>query len=464
MTQTVTVGNITHNFPDEATPEMIAGALGVKPPEQGFLDRLSADSQNRSEQSQAATDRYAAGEQSFPRSVAQKIMLGTVGPVVDTAAEGLTSAYKNLVPQFAQNDISKVGGLIGQGMGAIGRGIMASPAGDALKSGAQEAAQLAKDNPGRVADLESIGVGLQALPVGKVLSVGARELPGAVSAVSNKLYDAGKTAFDARRLNAVQQLIMPKQTAGEIADTALQRSNSGGLFNKQVYTPNPYESDMIKTASDAGVKPNAPLEENIHILNNAKNSEAENLKIILEKANVPIDSNTLNQSGVTIAQQIAKNPLVQENSSTVDKILKVAQDAIDNNPKTAAGVLQARKDFDRAIGEFQPSAFDTDAPATAFRYATKQVRQGFNDVVSNAVPDVAVKESLAKQSHMYQAIDNMSGKLSQQPNGRFPRFFDSKTGQALKTGAKVTGLTAAGGYAINRLTPQVQESYSGDGQ
>lgn len=260
-----------------------------------------------------------------------------------------------------------------------------------------------------------------------------------------------KEAFDEKRIAAVQDLIMPKQTPSEVAKTALQRSSGGGLLNKQVYTPNPYESDMIKTVASAGVKPSAPLVDNIQILNSAKNKEAQNLRFTLEKANVPIEPAALNQASVSIAERIAANPLVDENGATVRKVMEAAQKAIDSNPKTAAGILKARQDFDKAITQFQPSAFDTDAPATAFRFAKDQIRQGMNDVIATSVPDVAVKESLAKQSHMYRAIDNMASKLSQEPTTRVGRFLKTPVGKATKYGTAAAGTYVVGDKIVGAV-------------
>lgn len=302
--------------------------------------------------------------------------------------------------------------------------------------------------------------------VGHALGTGANlaAIPAAVSGVDS-LYSAGQDAFNAKNLAGIQDVVLPKQTPSEIANTALQRTTSGGVLNKQVYTPTSQEADMIQAASDAGVKPNAPLENNIQIVNAAKNAEAQKLKSTLDNLNVPIPPATLNQAGTQLAQKIAANPLVDENSPTVRKILETAQTAIDNNPKTAAGVLQARKDFDNAITQFQPSALDTDAPATAFRYTSKQVRQAMNGVIGDAVPTVEVRASLAKQSHLYDAIDNMAGKLPQQPDGRFARFFATTGGKALKYSAAATGATAAGRAALRAIpSGETENYYGGDSQ
>ena len=373
---------------------------------------------------------------------------GTIKDTAKSAIEGVSNGISDVTPDaLKQAYMSSPMGLVQR----AGNKIFNTIASPVLDSVSNKSDQFAQNHPS-TAHLAS-GVG-NMITAGQIVDTGAK-----VAGKAPDLYSQGVDAFNKRKLAAVQDIVLPKQTPSEIANTALQRSSGGGLLNKQVYTPNANEADMIKTAADAGIKPSAPLETNIQILNSAKNAEAQRLKFTLDKANVPIDSATLNQAGVNLTQKIAANPLVDENSATVRKILETAQTAIDNNPKTAAGILQARKDFDNAITEFQPSALDTDAPATAFRYTAKQVRQGMNGVIADAVPDAQVRASLGKQSHMYDAIDNMAGKLHQQPDGRFPRFFDTKTGKAVKYGA---GAVGAGAVARSVFHSAPTVTYSGE--
>lgn len=248
-----------------------------------------------------------------------------------------------------------------------------------------------------------------------------------------------------------QELVLPKQTPSEIAKTALQRESGGGIMNRQVYKPQAREAEMAKAAADAGVKKGAPLVDNLQTIAKFNAKEGERLSGLLAKNDTPIDPNSLNAAATRIAEKIASNPLVDEHGSTVRKLLELAQKSIDEQPKTAAGLLQARKNFDFAIEEFQPTAFDTDAPATAFRFAVRQIRQGINQTIADASPNIAVKASLRKQNLLYDAIDNISGKVSSEPTNRFGRFFAKPAGKAVKYGAGLTAAGAAGGALYNLL-------------
>lgn len=266
--------------------------------------------------------------------------------------------------------------------------------------------------------------------------------------------NALKEAFDAKKMKAVQTYILPKETPSQIADTITQRKLGGGIMNKVEYVPNESEKLMAQTALEAGVKPSAPIVKNVQVVNFALEKEAKKLKSVLQKSNVTISTDSLNRTGVSVAEKIAANPLVDEHGATVRKILEAGQAAIDSNPKTAAGMLQARIDFDRAITKFQPSAFNQDAPATAFRFAKDQVRQGMNDLISSSVPDAMVKQSLARQSSMYRIIDNLGSKAAEQGKmggNRATRFLSTPTGKAAKYGAAAAGTYAVGNEVVGAI-------------
>lgn len=105
MTQTVTLPDGTvHNFPDEATPEMIAGALNVAPPEKGFLGRVADDWAKRDANLNQASD--MAGENKFVGGNAG-LVYNAVGQTLqkglnDVPSEALktVSAY---IPDWAKN-------------------------------------------------------------------------------------------------------------------------------------------------------------------------------------------------------------------------------------------------------------------------------------------------------------------------------------------------------------------------
>lgn len=202
----------------------------------------------------------------------------------------------------------------------------------------------------------------------------------------------------------VQDLVMPKQTAGEIADTALQRSSGGGVLNKQVYTPNDYEQQVMSTVAQSGVKRGLPLVDNLQIINNAKNAEAQKLDGALQNSNVTISNEDLSKTLDSARQTLANNPTVREHGAAAQAVFDTAQQAMDSNSKTPAGLWQARKDFDAAMLSNKPNVFG-DGAATAAKSATMAVRSAMNDTLVNSVTSPSGSDVAALQGQLNDHID-----------------------------------------------------------
>jgi len=402
----------------------------------GLFGRIKNDYNERVANDRESLNAYKSGEQSLASTGLQLLgqgaglVSGIPANIIGSAAR---SAYDLITPRGAKE-------LHGQATEAV----MGSRPVQATTGAIAKGIDYAKTNyPVTTRNAAALGNIASAFGTVKVAE-------NVIPKVSSKLYASGKQAFDAKRFDAVQNVVLPKETPKQIERTALQRQ-AKGLFNKQVYVPTEREKSMIAAAAQAGVKPKAPIEKNLQILSKANKQEALRLQSALAQNPVPIDPATLNSAYAKIIDGIATNPLVEENGATVRKLLEAAEKHIAANPKTAAGLLQARKDFDRAVEAFQPSALDTDAPATAFRYTTKQIRQGINDIIAQSNPDEAVRASLAKQSQLYEAIDNLSGKLPAQPTSGPARFMQTKKGKALKYGVGAAATYGAGNAVVNAI-------------
>lgn len=92
---------------------------------------------------------------------------------------------------------------------------------------------------------------------------------------------------------------------------------------------------------------------------------------------------------------------------TKDTLLKI----IDKNDKNVGGLFKARKEFDALVNKEFPNLWDKEnAP---FRSAVKGMRDAVNNSIEANLPDgLGYKESLKKQSLMYDAIDNLGEKAA----------------------------------------------------
>lgn len=151
MTQSVLVDGVMHNFPDEATPEMISQALGVKAPDQSFSQRVSGDIVNRQNQMQGIANDYVGGNMG---PISANLQFAGKGAQIgnDIAGEVLKSGY-NALPDFAQNYLKGVGQNVSSS-------IKDSPLGNLVGSALQGYGKFEQNHPvaaGNIGALLNIG-------------------------------------------------------------------------------------------------------------------------------------------------------------------------------------------------------------------------------------------------------------------------------------------------------------------
>lgn len=85
-------------------------------------------------------------------------------------------------------------------------------------------------------------------------------------------------------------------------------------------------------------------------------------------------------------------------------------EALNKNPKTPAGLMQARTDFDEFIKTHQPNVFE-EGKTTAFRKSKKIIRDELNNFVSDLVQDPKIKQDLYDTSSLLGAAENIDEKV-----------------------------------------------------
>lgn len=410
-------------FPDDMQPDAIREVLRVKFP-------IKNDSQKSALASglQNIIKAEIGGEQTAPESAFQ-----VMGELARPIAEPIQKALSHLTPEFVDKASAKVGEF-------------ASPY-------LPEFTDRQKRNLSAASNISTVGGAASVLgKTGQAIMSGNNLASRMIKDESSAgMFDKSRQAFENRRANFVQDLIMPKQTPKEIADTALQRSSGGGFSNKQVYSPNAFEAETAKIVAKTGVKKTLPLVDNLQIINKARINKAENLQRSLNAINVELPPSAMNSYSQEIADNIANNNLLRPHGETVKGLLDTAQSFIDANPKTPAGLWAARKQFDAAIKDFAPNSLDADAPSKAFSFAAKTIRNGLNKAIIESAPDAKVADFLKEYTHLSDAIDNIRSKVAQQPTDRFGRFLKTKTGKAVKYGAGAAATYGIGSAAINAV-------------
>lgn len=128
--------------------------------------------------------------------------------------------------------------------------------------------------------------------------------------------------------------------------------------------------------------------------------------------------------------------LTREATEVANKYLTQFNKLVKKNGYTPEGLLQARKEFDNLLPDKKLSPDIENGITEAVRY----IRQGANDFLASRVPDVAVKEMLAKQTALYNAMDNIAPKAAKEGKNKVVRW--------LKAHPKTVGLMGAAASAV----------------
>lgn len=116
---------------------------------------------------------------------------------------------------------------------------------------------------------------------------------------------------------------------------------------------------------------------------------------------------------------------------------------------TAADLLEARKKLDAWVRASKGDKVFDPATENAMTTSLRAIRQEANDLVATKAPDVAVKEMLAKQSALYDALENIASKGVKEMGTNAPKRFMQRhpliklATQGLIPGGAIGGLIGA---------------------
>lgn len=419
------------SFPDDMPAEQIRGLIASKfpevaqPPRPDFAQRVGQDLSTRAQDIADAKFANRRGEITMPQ-YALRTLGAAAGGLSDIIGEGMVSGYRAL-PEAAQKPMQKVGKFI-------------APAAQKFTQG-QEA--LKQSYPSAYEDLRAItNIGLS-IPIGKAVQSASTATGRGLEATGTIIEkSAAKSAVKNKQL-FVQDLITPKQTP-KVAEDLFGRSKPR-WFGNNVVEPTPLERATIDTVSVLNVGKHKSLLSNYNVVKSANTKEAEALGSLLDKNDIAIKPENFTSKFGQAFKVLDESPsIVGDGRAAVGKLIDGAQKIIEKYPMTASGMLKARKEFD-ALAETQKgkSIFNPNlhSPLTD---ATRLIRQSMNDLIAAAVPNVAVKNSLQKQFHMYEAMDAIASKGAGEGKNVFTRAVQKAANQLPVTGPIKQGLLAAG--------------------
>lgn len=436
----------------------------------GMMDRMGQDYADTMMKLQENKDKYKLVQQGvFPTaSHAIGTALGGYGQMM---AEPVVSAW-NALPESETKPIEQ-----------------------AVMPVLQKGAEYANKLPESVKQYGSDALNIASvLPVGKMLSgagnIAATGVESAAQKLGGKLINSAEKAAQAKKYEKASKAILPDVSTISGRKQAIEEGGVGvkkTLFGKgEAYAkPDKLQEQSIQELMNVEeFDPNALHIDNANAVNNAIVKEAETLKGVLEKENVSLLTNertdlpktvdafggVLNHQPINVpsankfhdvldkaVSAISSNETLSGNArATASRIASKMKEFVDANPQTTAGLLQARKDFDKWVKEARSGqkALEPDFE-NGLSAAARVVRDTTNDFISANTSSADVKASLAKQSALFRARDALEEKARKQAFTRGERAADAidKYAHLKGVGAKGAGLLATGGAAY--LAPQV---------
>lgn len=422
-------------FPDGTPQEVIEKALtGGVSPKFGYGTREQAEAMGG-----AMRDLISSPARELGNIVERNV--GKISDVRQNIKEGRMSPVTAPIAAVTYGGLGIPADILGSAtnaaLGVAGRAIKpilpesVGKIGEAIAPKVQEAYQGYQEFSERNPNI-ALGIDTAANLAGAILPVGA-----AAKGVKAGLA-AKKTADAAKKVEFALDLASPKLTPTVKAER-FAKSTEKGLLKKRVYQPTDFEIKQAEYLATLPIKKSNTLLKNRNIVKDAYSMEAESLAFNLAKRDVAIPDELLNSKLAQAQQELGENLFIGSGGNQVtERVISGAADAVSKNPKTAAGLLQARKDFDKWVSSQRKNTIFDPAVESPASVAIQKVRQSMNDLIAEAVPDVAVKESLAKQSAFRQAMDNMAAKGAKEGETVLQRM-----GERLKPASKVVQTVGA---------------------
>lgn len=210
--------------------------------------------------------------------------------------------------------------------------------------------------------------------------------------------------------------VTPKMTPSKVRQ-AYERGRAGvsGLMKKVTIEPEESTKRAAK-AVEKIVKPGATAAENSKRVHTAIIDEAKNLKAALKAQEVQptLQPEELNNLFQTALKEIGEDPdlvLINNSDKYASLMFRKFQEFLPQGRQiTADDILEARQRFDGWVESREGAKIFDPATQNLKSIVLRTLRQKMNKLVAEKAPDVAVQDSLAKQSAMYDALENLATK------------------------------------------------------
>lgn len=424
-------------------PEPVPGNPFLKE-ETGVLGGLGTSLSGRATDAAEALTQTASGKLNPLRGLLRSggALAGGIGDIVGAGLSAIT-------PDFIEKPVmGAIGGVVG--------GALNTPIGQQAVQGYQNI------DPEFRKDIEAAGNIATLLPIGKGAQLATRGVKGAVpTAVRAVAKTEGIVGQAAKKslVNEALEIVSPKQTAGVVKKgIKAGRGQVGGLSS----TASLAEDAKTLRAAEASagiVKKGKTGIENANAVRGEIGKTAQKLEGDLKSLDVVpiVQREELDSILEKAIKDIGENPTMVGNAEkSAERILAKFKSFLPEGDVTAFDLLSARKKLDKWIEGLEGGSrvFDP-SYENAKTIALRSIRQGANDLIALKAPSVAVKDLLARQSALYDALENIASKAVKEVGTtgleRFAKKHPGLTALA-GGGAKVVGTGLGIGSVSNLFT------------
>lgn len=238
-----------------------------------------------------------------------------------------------------------------------------------------------------------------------------------------------------------EKLVMPKLTPSEMASRAKEWLTSTSMFGKVTAKASKAEKELAQRFQTI-LRPNKTVSSNINTVLKELNKETDNLINVVKDKPV-----IFNPKEITNKMRKLEKPLMirgWENESKYNAVIKKFEEILSKKPKTAVWLLESRKELDSWINAEIPNLYTSDT-MTPLKVAITKIRKVPNEWLNEKIWGDVVKNSLSKQSQMFDIVDNLKSKIESEGSTALARW---KKRNPWKAQAIWWGALAWGSYLI----------------
>jgi len=376
------------------------------PQEPGFIQGVRESIQKRTVGVEETEEKFARGEIGFPRA-AFRVAGEAAGGVLDIAGKGISA----ITPDIIEQPIIK-------GLASIAKTAPIEKVVETYQTFKQKHPEAAKDLESGTNLLLLLG-----LPkVGKETIQTTGKISGKGGAI---LEQGAKKQLQAEKEAFARRLTRPLETSKvKVAEVSRTIETGFGPFKKSVVTPSGVEARAQQAILEVpGVSPRKTYQQNYNIIS----SHNKNLAVQLEKelsANDFFFPKKELMARLKVTQQgLARSPaLVGDQVKIADKLMAEIQRRVNIAGAKGSSLLKVRKEFDAWVKSQKPKVFEATSE-NAFTITNREIRNTINNFLDEKAVNVAVKDSLKRQSTLFDALENIAPKAALEANTAIGRSF-----------------------------------------